>query len=63
MLPGRPLPRLSSYRSAGRFAARADDETVRGGEAESAASDLRDCQLPALLGAGVGGQLPRLCLC
>lgn len=26
-------------------------------------SDLRDCQLPALLGAGVGGQLPRLCLC
>lgn len=62
MLLGQPLPRLSSCRSAGRFAARADDETVRG-EGESATSDLKDCQLPALLGAGVGGQLPLLCLC
>ena len=62
MLPGQPLPLLFSYDSAGHFSARADGETVRGGEGEGAAGDLKDRQLPVPPGAGLGGQLPRLCL-
>lgn len=62
MLPGQPLPQLFSYDSAGHFSTRTDGEAVRSGEGEGATGDLKDRQLPVPPGAGLGGQLPRLCL-